>query len=95
MFEAGRLTRLDLEGNSSIRTVDGFGIGASASGLRARYRARLRIRKGDPDYEGPGLNLYLWDRSGKHGLRFVADTHGKIWTIFAGTSSIEYSESCS
>ena len=43
MIEEGRLTRLELEGRSAIRTADGFGIGTTARRLRLCYRTRLRL----------------------------------------------------
>lgn len=76
---------------TNIKTDRGIGLGDSVAQVRAAYPEAVREEGYD---EGPlDLELYHWDKSSGHGVKFEIDD-GVVSTISVGTKAIRYYEGC-
>jgi hypothetical protein len=93
MFEEGKLTRITASEPSAIATPRGIHAGSIADEVRKAYGAGL---KSEPHkYEDPPAEyLTYWLKPDRSGVRFETDMQGKVESIHAGTSSIQYVEGC-
>ena len=104
MVEKGRLTRISLTRDATVKTDQGLALGANAAAVRAAYGARLHStphKYGEPPQE----SLTVWAKAGgpadqlvppnSRGIVYEVDTAGKVGMIHAGGPSILYVEGCS
>lgn len=93
MFEGDKLTRISATDPSTIATPRGIHPGSTDDEVRKAYGDGL---VSEPHkYEGPPAEyLTFWLKPQKSGVRFETDLYGKVDTIHAGTSSIQYVEGC-
>jgi len=93
MFEDGKLTRITAGEPSAVATPRGMHVGSTAEDVRKAYGAGL---KAEPHkYEDPPAEyLTYWLKPDRSGVRFEMDMQGKVESIHAGTSSIQYVEGC-
>ena len=93
MFLDGKLSRISANGNSTIVTPRGIGVGASAENVREAYGEKLQA---EPNHylDLPAEYLTYWLKPEKSGVRFETDAQRKVETIHAGNSSIQYIEGC-
>ena len=93
MFEGGKLTRISATEPSAVATPRGIHAGSTVEQVRKAYDEGLTAEP--HKYEGPPAEyLTFWLKPGKSGVRFETDLYGKVATIHAGTSSIQYVEGC-
>jgi hypothetical protein len=104
MIEEGRLTRISLIDESSVKTDRGLGLGAGAAAVRSVYGPALRAEP--HKYEGaPAEYLVVWakgapsdDRSEvpatSRGIVYEVGGKGAVQGIRAGGPSIQYVEGC-
>jgi hypothetical protein len=100
MFERGRLTRITTTEPSVVATPRGIHVGSTHEEVRKAYGKGL---KAEPHHYEAATNEFLtfpaeyltfWLKPGRSGVRFEMDTQGKVESIHAGTSSIQYAEGC-
>lgn len=93
MFEDGKLTRISASEPSEVATPRGIHVGSTAEEARTAYGAGLKV---EPHHyeESPAEYLTYWLKPDKSGVRFETDMNGKVETIHAGTSSIQFVEGC-
>lgn len=93
MFEDGKLTRISATEPSAITTPRGLHVGSTDEEVRKAYGEGL---KAEPHHyeEPPAEYLTFWLKPGRSGVRFETDMHGKVESIHAGLSSIQYVEGC-
>jgi hypothetical protein len=93
MFEDGKLTRITASEPSAVATPKGMHIGSTADEVSKAYGAGL---KAEPHkYEGPPAQyLTYWLKPERSGVRFEMDMQGKVESIHAGMTSIQYVEGC-
>jgi hypothetical protein len=111
MIQRGALTRITLEGASTLKTDRGFGIGDSAAAIKAAYGSSARVEP--HHYLGlPAEYITVWTTTGgatpnehgwipentapnARGIRYETDAEGRVTSIHAGGPSIQYVEGCS
>lgn len=93
LFEEGKLSRISAIEPSAVATPRGVHVGSTADEVRKAYGAGI---KSEPHhYEDPPAEyLTYWLDPGRRGVRFETDNHGRVDSIHAGTSSIQYVEGC-
>jgi len=93
MFEEGKLTRISASEPSAVRTPRGLHVGSTIEEVRKAYGAGL---KEEPHHyeDAPAEYMTFWLKPDSSGVRFETDMHGKVESIHAGTSSIQYVEGC-
>lgn len=94
MFEDNRLTRITVTEPSAIATPRGARVGSTTDDVRKAYGAGL-IAEPHKYEDPPAEYLTFWLKPEKSGVRFETDIQGKVETIHAGLSSIQYVEGCS
>lgn len=93
MFLDGKLSRISANGNSTIVTPRGIGVGANADDVRKAYGEKLLAEP--HHYTGePAEYLTYWLKPEKSGVRFETDAQRKVETIHAGNDSIQLIEGC-
>jgi hypothetical protein len=103
MVENKRLTRISLIRDSTVKTGQGLGLGATPAQVRAAYGPALR--SGPHKYvESPAEYLVAWTNAGgpidgtvppdSRGINYEVDGTGKVNAIHAGGPSILYVEGC-
>lgn len=100
MIEDGRLTRISVFGESTVRTDRGVGVGANAAEVKSIYGDNL---ESDEDPFEPGVGyLTVWkdgrpptdgDESAR-GVRYSVGEDGAVTSIRVGSPSILYEEGC-
>ena len=104
MIEEGRLSRISLIRNSTLKTDRGFGLGDSAAAIKAAYGASATASP--HKYESaPSEYVAVWsgaapDPSGPtpdtaRGIVYEIGGDGKVQAVHAGGPSIQYVEGCS
>jgi len=93
MFEGDKLTRITATEPSAVTTPRGMHVGSTGGEVRKAYGDGL---KAEPHHyeDAPAEYLTFWVRPDRSGVRFETDMHGKVESIHAGTSSIQYVEGC-
>ena len=93
MFEDGKLTRITATEPSTVATPRGMHVGSTVEEVGKAYGTGL---KAEPHkYEdSPAEYLTYWLKPERSGVRFEVDMQGKVESIHAGTSSIQYVEGC-
>ncbi len=93
MFEEDKLTRISASEPSAVMTPRGTHVGSTVDEVRKAYGAGL---KEEPNHyeDAPAEYMTFWLKPDLSGVRFETDMHGKVETIHAGTSSIQYVEGC-
>jgi hypothetical protein len=90
-----RVVRIELTGQSTLRTFAGVRIGTDESELRRLYGPDLESQPHKYDEHGRTLTLRSGAGSGDHGLRFET-SRGKVTAIQAGPwEHLNYVEGCS
>lgn len=98
MLERGRLTRISLIRDATIKTGTGLGIGATAGQVKAAYgpRATATAHK---YVEPPAEYITAWTsgngRPDSRGILYEVGKDGKVMAIRAGGPAIQYVEGCS
>lgn len=103
MIEQGKLTRISLIRDATIKTDKGFGIGDTADAVKAAYGDQAKAtphKYQDKPAEyitvwtgGPRSESYVQDESAR-GIVYEIDGMGKVSAIRAGGPSIQYVEGC-
>lgn len=111
MIQHDVLTRITLEGNRTLKTDRGFGVGDGAAAVKAAYGASARVEP--HHYLGlPAEYITVWTTTGgamanergwipedtapnARGIRYETDVEGRVTSIHAGGPSIQYVEGCS
>lgn len=93
MFEDGKLSRITATEFSTVATPRGLRYGSTEEEVRKAYGDGLKV---EPHHylDAPAEYLTFWLKPDKSGVRFETDIHGKVESIDAGTSSIQYVEGC-
>jgi hypothetical protein len=93
MFEDGKLTRITATEPSAVTTPRGLHVGSTSEEVRKAYGGGLKV---EPHHyeDAPAEYLTFWVKPENSGIRFETDMHGKVESIHAGTSSIQYVEGC-
>lgn len=104
MVEQGRLTRISLIRNSTVKTDKGVGLGATPDQVRAAYGPALQASP-HKYVAAPAQYLTVWEKGGSgvggpvapesRGIVYEVDGSGKVALIHAGGPSIGYVEGCS
>ena len=93
LFEDGKLSRISAIEPSAVATPRGMHVGSTAEEVRKAYGAGIKTEP--HHYEDPPAEyLTFWLDPDRRGVRFETDNHGKVDSIHAGTSSIQYVEGC-
>lgn len=92
MFEAGRLTRISVDGPGAPRTQAGAGVGDAEARVLALHPEAIRTPHtyADP----PAAYLTVWDKVRERGYNFETDETGVVRMLHAGRASIVYVEGC-
>lgn len=100
MVEEGRLSRISLIRNSTLKTDRGFGLGDSAATIKAAYGTVARVTP--HKYEAaPAEYITAWAPAPaeipttERGIVYEIGGDGLVKAIHAGGPSIEYVEGCS
>jgi hypothetical protein len=93
MIKDGKISRLSLYGPGPLQTDRRVGIGARESQVKRAYPRGLRIEPHAYD-ERPAHYLTVWTLKDRRGVRYEADTQGRVNAIHVGDRSIEYIEGC-
>ena len=93
LFEDGKLSRISAIEPSTVATPRGVHVGSTAEEVRKAYGVGIKT---EPHHyeDRPAEYLTFWLNPGRRGVRFETDNHGRVDSIHAGTSSIEYVEGC-
>ncbi|RZI98098.1 MAG: hypothetical protein EON90_14755 [Brevundimonas sp.] len=102
MLEDGRLSRITLMRDATIKTADGLGLGATAAQVKAAHAdAVVEPHKYVEGAEyitvwtgGRPAAAYVQDPAAR-GVRYETDAAGAVTQIHAGGPSIQLVESCS
>lgn len=103
MIEEGRLTRITLMRDATVKTERGFGLGDTGAAIKAAYGGGVvaQPHKYEP---APAEDLFVWARGGStnyvtdptaRGVRYEVGGDGKVKMIHAGGPSIQLVEGCS
>ena len=105
MIEQGKLSRIELDGPTDIRTPDGFTVGDAASAIKAKLGARLSAQP-HKYVDAPAEYLSVWqngvtpgeggyvDDPSARGIVYEVGADGRVDHIFAGGPAIQYVEGC-
>jgi hypothetical protein len=92
MIIDGKVARLELQGNSKLRTFSGAHIGTTEAELAALYGKRLDVQP--HKYDPAGHTITMKSSGGEYGLRFET-SGGKVTAIQAGPwQHLNYVEGC-
>lgn len=92
MLEEGKLTRIDLDDQSTFKTDKGIAVGATPAEVMAAYPdAQASPHKYS---DAPAQYLTVWTVPDKEGTVFEVGNEGKVSIIHAGGPSIQYVEGC-
>lgn len=98
MLEQGRLTRISLIRDATIKTGNGFGIGATAGEVKTTYGARATATP-HKYVEPPAEYITAWTSGtggpDSRGILYEIGKDGKVMAIRAGGAAIQYVEGCS
>ena len=94
MMDRGKLARVDIRNNTSIKTVEGAGIGDTELQIKALYPGQLTIQ---PHKYTDGHYLVIKPTGSPADERIVFETDGrKVLEFRSGrTPAVEYVEGCS
>ena len=92
MLEEGRLTRIDLDDRSSVRTDRGVGVGATVAEVMAAYPQA--VSSPHKYVAAPAAYLTAWTTPDREGTVFEVGQEGRVVLIHAGGPSIQYVEGC-
>ena len=98
MLEEGRLTRISVARDTSIRTAEGFVVGDAADEIRAAYGPRVEMTP-HKYVDAPAAYLTVWSvppppDSTARGIVYEIGLDARVEQIHAGTASIRYVEGC-
>jgi hypothetical protein len=85
----GRLARIEIGGDSRLRTDRGVRIGSSEAAVRRAYGRRLEIERNEYE-EAPAHLLTWWLRPRLRGVLFVTDQKGIVDAIYLGDETIHW-----
>lgn len=92
MIIGGQVARIEIKGESKLRSFSGARIGSSEDELRALYGDRLDVQPHKYDVQGHTITFRSTD--GNYGLRFETSA-GKVTAMQAGSwQHLHYVESC-
>ncbi len=103
MIQNGRLTRITLGRDATIKTDRGFGLGDTGAAIKAAYGGAI-IAQPDKYAAAPAEDLIAWSRGGStqyvqdptaRGIRYQVNGDGIVHIIHAGDPSIQLVEGCS
>lgn len=95
LIESGRVTRVSVSGEPSIRTPRGVGAGSRARDVRAAYGPTL-LEEPHVYMEPPAMYLTFLIEGGSpgEGVRFEADENEVVTAVHGGQGSLGYVEGC-
>jgi len=103
MIENGRLARITVARNATVKTDRGFGVGSLATDIKAAYGGGVVAQP--HKYVGPPAeDLFAWTRGGStayvtdptaRGVRYEIDVEGKVSMVHVGGPAIQLVEGCS
>ena len=102
MIQNGRLSRITLMRDATLKTDRGFGLGDTAMAIKESYGGAIvaQPHKYEP---APAEDLFAWSRGGStqyvtdpaaRGVRYEVGADGKVKMIHAGDPSIQLVEGC-
>jgi hypothetical protein len=92
MIIGGRVVRIELKGESKLRTMSGAGLGDDESDLMAMFGSRLESQP--HKYVENGHTITFKSSAGDYGLRFETSS-GKVTAIQSGPwEHLNYVEGC-
>ena len=100
MTEQGKLSRISLIRNSTLKTDRGFGLGDSAAAIKAAYGTAATASP-HKYQEAPAEYIAAWSTppggaaGTERGVVYEIGGDGKVIAIHAGGPSIQYVEGCS
>jgi hypothetical protein len=93
MARGGRVARLDIGGESRLRTDRGLGIGSTELQVRRAYGPRLEVTPDDYQ-DRPAHYLTYWERPGVRGVMYVTDPKGVVIAVYVGDETIGWTDGC-
>ncbi|MDO1558535.1 hypothetical protein Q0812_03725 [Brevundimonas sp. 2R-24] len=98
MIENGRLARISLIREAALKTVDGYGLGATASELKAGLGARAVVTPHKYS-QAPAEYVDVWYSQERSGddirlIRYEIGPDGRVSMIHAGGPAAMYVEGC-
>ena len=103
MIEDGRLSRISISNPTNVKTDRGLGPGDAAAEVRKAYQDGIRASPHEYQ-EAPAEYLTFWLIGGEQngdvrsadarGIRYEVDQGGRVDTVHAGGTSIQYVEGC-
>jgi len=93
MVENGRVTRITVRENPTLRTDRNLGVGSTAAEVRATYGSDL-VSLPHKYEASPAAYLTPWALPEKRGIRYVTNGAGVVTEIHAGSDAIELVEGC-
>ena len=103
MIQNGRLTRITLMRDATVKTDRGFGLGDSAMAIKQAYGGAI-VAQPHKYQSPPAEDLFAWASGGStqyvtdpaaRGVRYEVGSDGKVMMIHAGDPSIQLVEGCS
>lgn len=102
LLEDGRLGRVSIGGDSTLRTDTGFGLDATPTEIKAAFGSAAFVsphkyfERGEDIFVwrgGPPAGEFVQDPAAR-GVRFETDDDGKVTQIHVGGPSIQFVEGC-
>jgi hypothetical protein len=102
MMVDGRLARITLARDATLKTDRGFGLGDPASAIKASYGGAV-IAQPHKYQSAPAEDLFAWREGAStayvtdpaaRGIRYEVGSNGKVSMIHAGGPAIQYVEGC-
>lgn len=90
MVQAGRITRIGAD-TPDTATRSGVRVGDTGDSVRRRFGDALVVET--HKYDDTGQYFYLWEKSGKQGIKFEL-IGGRVVAIYTGDESIRLVEGC-
>jgi hypothetical protein len=92
MVERGKVTRVTIHRDSTVKTDRGIGVGDTAQQVQAAYPGLVV----EPHkYVEGAQSLTAWTVPDSRGVRFETDAKGVVTDVHAGDATIQYVEGCS
>lgn len=93
LFVHRRLSSIELDYQSDVKTTQGIGIGATEAQERAKY-PKVQARPDPYDDAPPAKRMFYWETENVAGVAFAINDQGRVKWISAGDQAIMLDEGC-